>query len=599
MYGSVSRPELGDGGMPDWKRELLRKKRTMQKAFPSWAALVAPGSDERPPPRRKAVHLAPRVPDELVCQLPRGGPRASIMGEDKRGSGLIDGSYSDHSSAQGDLSSEGEPDDEWQYGPGFVDRLRCKFLSLSLRETQGRPAGRQRPLRAYASVENLLEPRGYGGSYGATATGYGATRLRSPPAQTQPPVARSSFPRARSMETLLDPLVNEDVVIIERNPRPAAGINDVELPRADIVRTCKRIFEASTDNRRPVRRRPPVLRARGPLRSDKENNQPSARTLSAAPVRLRPVANIKPLCKQDDTPGHNEKPADVSLKPLKPVGNGCLVSESHVDDRTQDSSEDRVTDGVEDGIQDRVQDRIQDRTQDRVQDHTQDRVQERTQDRTQDRIVQDRLDEGRNALASETKAAELLRPSALLRTTGLWPPKTPGGGVSSLGTNSVVFDFRGKKVKPHVAVSPAPTTAGDSDELDSCSDEPLPFPSGIVFVGENVRVGRGALLTTRNKKLKIQFDDAAVVTFEYPADDPGSRVTSPGQVPEANGLHKGGSLGTYTPSAVSSSESFQLGLWRPTRPATEEEAPVAPEEPREPSPPPSWSNSTVSSDLLF
>ncbi|CAN7993766.1 unnamed protein product, partial [Ixodes hexagonus] len=504
MYGScASRQELS-AGMPDWKQELLRKKRTMHKAFPSWAALVAPGSaGSGDRPRRKAVHLAdaPRVPAGLVCQLPCGGPRAS-MGEDKRAAGLADGSCSDHSSAQGDLSSDGEPDDEWQYGPGFVDRLKCKFLSLSLCESSGRigPPG-QRPLRAYASVENLLEP-----SRGSSVV---VGRPQQPQQLAPRAGPRGSFPRARSMETLLDPLINEDVVIVERSPRPAAaaGISDGELPRVDIVRTCKRIFEASDDNRRPPRRRPPVLRARAPLRGDKENSQPSSARATAfgRPRTPKPVANIKPLRKEDDLP--NDAP------PLKTLMANGPLTEDHVGDRAGEderAGDERIDDRVYENVDDRIGDRVGDANK-----------------------------------GVEPKAAELLRPSALLRNASpLWPShgKTAvGGGGGSVspagGTTSMVFDFRGKNVKPHLAVSPAP--GADFDELDSSSDEPLPFPSGIVFIGENVRIGRGALLTTRNKKLKIQFDDSALVTIEYPSEEASPSPRSVGPASVVDGLPKG------------------------------------------------------------
>ncbi|KAH7983473.1 uncharacterized protein LOC119406440 [Rhipicephalus sanguineus] len=450
MYGRQ------EAAMPDWKRELLRKKRTMHKAFPSWAALAAGSGGDRTV--QKAVHLgdAARVPAGLVCpQSPRGGGPPS-MGEDKGGQAELE-------------SSE---DHEWQYGPGFVDRLRCKFLSLSLRE----PSGLQQPLRAYASVENLLEPKS-------------SVRPTSAP--------KPAFQRARSMETLLDPLINEDVVIVERSSTTAS-----ELPRPDIVRTCKRIFEASADNRRPLRRRPPVLRARAPLRADKENNQPLAR-----PRPARPVANIKPLRKQDEPP-----PVKEDEPPLKaPVA--------------------------------------------------------------------------------------VTRPERRDPAPGpLWPQLRQ----ASPAATSVVFDFRGKDVKPHVAVTRAPCGSPlDSDELDS-SDEPLPFPSGIVFVGENVVVGGGALLTTRNKKLKIQFNDSALVTIEYAAEECHSPRGNGHDVdaPTVNGRNCGGSLGSYTPSALSSGEAFQLGLCRPSRPLPAPETPAAPE-PEEPAPATAWSLSATSSDLLF
>ncbi|XP_035215159.1 uncharacterized protein LOC118188765, partial [Stegodyphus dumicola] len=113
-------------------------------------------------------------------------------------------------------------------------------------------------------------------------------------------------------------------------------------------------------------------------------------------------------------------------------------------------------------------------------------------------------------------------------------------------STSIVFDFRGKDVKPNISLNPtpfgcrpakvsrnsnclkkrsnSPPRAGingvpskeyivdqedckkddedeeDWDELDVGAD--LPRFSGIVFTGENIKVGRGALLETRNKKVR-------------------------------------------------------------------------------------------------
>lgn len=117
-------------------------------------------------------------------------------------------------------------------------------------------------------------------------------------------------------------------------------------------------------------------------------------------------------------------------------------------------------------------------------------------------------------------------------------------------TTSIVFDFRGKDVKPNISLSPTPfgcrpakvsrnsntqkkrsgspprsgvngvgatskdydveddPANGDEDEedwdeMDIGAD--LPAISGIVFTGENVKVGRGAFLETRNKKVSFNI----------------------------------------------------------------------------------------------
>ncbi|KAK8785730.1 hypothetical protein V5799_007908 [Amblyomma americanum] len=102
--------------------------------------------------------------------------------------------------------------------------------------------------------------------------------------------------------------------------------------------------------------------------------------------------------------------------------------------------------------------------------------------------------------------------------------------------------------------------------------------------------------------MKIQFNDSALVTIEYAAEECHSPRGNghDSEAPTVNGRNCGGSLGSYTPSAISSGEGFQLGLCRPSRPLPAPEPPVVPE-PEEPpaAPATAWSLSATSSDLLF
>ncbi|OQR72640.1 hypothetical protein BIW11_01264, partial [Tropilaelaps mercedesae] len=92
------------------------------------------------------------------------------------------------------------------------------------------------------------------------------------------------------------------------------------------------------------------------------------------------------------------------------------------------------------------------------------------------------------------------------------------GSLNSTSCNSMVFDFRGKDVKPQVAVMPSPVKPHLSEELDELDDSSE--PSGITFIGENVVIGGGSLISTRNKKLSIRFDEQNLSSFfEYEAED--------------------------------------------------------------------------------
>ena len=103
---------------------------------------------------------------------------------------------------------------------------------------------------------------------------------------------------------------------------------------------------------------------------------------------------------------------------------------------------------------------------------------------------------------------------------------------SKSGGNSMIFDFRGKNVKPQLAItSPFGRSAvigGDDMEVDA-EKENQGIEAGVggasdlspalVFLGGNEIVGKGSLLKVRNKKLRIHFNDASLSsTYEYPSE---------------------------------------------------------------------------------
>ena len=107
-------------------------------------------------------------------------------------------------------------------------------------------------------------------------------------------------------------------------------------------------------------------------------------------------------------------------------------------------------------------------------------------------------------------------------TSSLWSPQNKKTNGSS--TTTIVFDFRGKDVKTNLAIHPLPFgvtppkrsltngSSNDSDDENYSGSTDIPLPSGIIFLGENVRVGRGALLLTRNKKVSSMEN---LITFVF------------------------------------------------------------------------------------
>lgn len=368
---------------------------------------VHPGQQQVSPrvsrdvPVSPASHPAPPWNGQLRTSSAKthdvGGGRGSVgtLGLFSKGGNMGEESSCDHVRADApnpcELIKSGETDpQEFRYGPGFVDKLKSRFISLSLQEKAQQQsknlAGVEGTMRRYSSLENVLEQDDFLD---------GTTRKR-PIASTYPssrmpnlfvPTRNSfghSFKRAKSMETLLlesehnmryrnlsnnaftnnnnnlsnklqrplsacDPLsgsalINENLVIIETvAPKgvdltakiskkttarqvSVSSINDEELPKPDIVKTCKLIFE--TASKRPVAhssvRRAPVLRQsakspKGPY-TQQTNNQLLSKIVKPANIAppQQPNSNLVSIAQQKFSAKENEcvVNGDVSPPPV-------------------------------------------------------------------------------------------------------------------------------------------------------------------------------------------------------------------------------------------------------------------------------------------
>lgn len=177
----------------------------------------------------------------------------------------------------------------------------------------------------------------------------------------------------------------------------------------------------------------------------------------------------------------------------------------------------------------------------------------------------------------------------------------------NIGGTTMIFDFRGKNVRANVAVQSPPFSIhrpsslsssnhnDDEDDYNYNGSMEVPQPCGIIFIGENVVVGRGSLLVNRNKRLTIQFNDNATETFEYPSessmmeDNYTSQSCSPVPYQNCNktpdltvinstsattslrnntilGGSNSGSLASYKPAFLNTKEpGFELGISRLTK----------------------------------
>ncbi|XP_067137646.1 uncharacterized protein [Centruroides vittatus] len=393
-----------------------------------------------------------------------------------------------------------------QYGPGIVDRLKSRFIHLTIQSNDDKPR-----LKRSCSLEHLVED----GVFQAIDCSKGDRSIvgRNRAKYDLSPCGRNNFKKAPSMETLVfkreqrkvpDPrtiLVNENVIIVEKDD--GNGLKRTQeqepeeqgqagYPKRDTVKNYKRMFEPA-ETKQLNRWKPPVLRA-------------SAKSSSAKPSYVRPSAI-----------NHPKLNGDAGKKQTKPE-------------------------------------------------------------------------------------------------------------------QSVVFDFRGKNTKPNVTLQPTPFGCKpvqksvkkfyrlfdgkeglpngwdegdeDDDDDDDCADgggRDLPHPCGVVFEGENVKVGRGSLLVNRNKNLRIHFNDDVTSVHEYPSE---LSLLENDRIESTNDTSQLGltGLASYTPSVLKTGEAYQLGHPRitQTEKVPENEVNEVSEElkPADPELTTSWSSSATT-DLLF
>lgn len=139
------------------------------------------------------------------------------------------------------LDYHSDSSEEFKYGPGIVNKLKSKYMSMTVREQKPRP-----PLRRSTSMDNIVEEK----------------LLDKPKIYSQPDVISvaasvksETMKRARSMEILSEPQMTNGYKD-EQQPNTKNG----ELPPPDVVKTYKKIFETKTQNDvKPIKTKPIIL----------------------------------------------------------------------------------------------------------------------------------------------------------------------------------------------------------------------------------------------------------------------------------------------------------------------------------------------------
>lgn len=147
------------------------------------------------------------------------------------------------------LDYRSDSSEEFKYGPGIVNKLKSKYMSMTIREQKPRP-----PLRRSTSMDNIVEDK---------------RKIvdKQPKLYSQPDVVSmaatavksETMKRARSMEILSDQTVNGNNGYADDEQAMTTTTNG-ELPPPDVVKTYKKIFETKTlTESKPVKTKPAIL----------------------------------------------------------------------------------------------------------------------------------------------------------------------------------------------------------------------------------------------------------------------------------------------------------------------------------------------------
>ncbi|KAK6641424.1 hypothetical protein RUM44_013135 [Polyplax serrata] len=210
---------------------------------------------------------------EIITKIESGRSKGFKMGEEKNdrkkftSSFISDKKAGKLSDADDDCISDSS--EEFKYGPGIVSKLKSKYLSLTLRESQGKVRPSLDSLRRASSLENVLNS-----SESERAGDYKLNYLKKiqqvgngMPVQRCRGLTRSSrdsMKRARSVEVLtrydrvnivnnrrsLDAYVKDESSDNDdrgnsRNRISRLNVEEKELPPPDLVKQTLQLFEKS------------------------------------------------------------------------------------------------------------------------------------------------------------------------------------------------------------------------------------------------------------------------------------------------------------------------------------------------------------------
>ncbi|CAG9861471.1 unnamed protein product [Phyllotreta striolata] len=357
--------------IPQWKKDLIARLRNQNKSFGARDRQSAPHHSQRTVQQPNltgggidcaSAPAAPVTPDvsrrtDVLVPAASRDVTSKMVQERVWADGQTGRFAVDNACRKGSDSDESE---ELRYGPGIVKKLKNKYLSLALRETNNRRPALQQ-LRKAASLEDILDDVQEGKIANGDGAGNVQLRFRSAGRQSDMKRARSVEPVSRLDSPVFDKTsvsnrqsLNEETLIaaqkegndygyrkmqdnvdavqenkfsqrINRPKRLQPMMSEKEKPPVDVVKQAKMIFE-----RRPEQRtKKPPTTGDVAAKVDSYNNIIVKAKVEAKVSRKPPIKGNKPSVndKRNGTNRSLVKPKDaLKLQLNKSNSDSSLIS---------------------------------------------------------------------------------------------------------------------------------------------------------------------------------------------------------------------------------------------------------------------------------
>ncbi|CAH1975639.1 unnamed protein product [Acanthoscelides obtectus] len=303
----MEQPVVSDKDIPQWKKDLIARLRSQNRT-----AAAAAISNSNSSPNRQSTStgasanalVRPAVPSEPLAS--HNGTNGVKMVQERVWATESVG----YRKADSDSDSE-----DLHYGPGIVKKLKNKYLSLALRESNARPTILH--MRKATSLEHLLDEEPSNEKHVQTRQ---ETRRNAPNRYRN--ASRGEMKRARSVETisrtpnnhipansiLNRQLLHEEIALKENGEYPIKSqenitsrinrpkriqplLSEKEKPPVDKVKQAKMIFE-----RRPEQRtRAPPQTGEVQAKVECFNNRIVKAKVEAKVAKKPPIKHTKPV----------------------------------------------------------------------------------------------------------------------------------------------------------------------------------------------------------------------------------------------------------------------------------------------------------------